>query len=78
MQALNALATSDGERSVNLLGQALRDDGDPEVRKAAISALQRVGGDWARRPLERAARDPDPSIRTAAEQALEAWPESPD
>jgi HEAT repeats len=78
MQALNALATTDGERSVNLLGQALRDDGDLEVRKAAISALQRVGGDWARRPLERAVRDPDPSIRTAAEQALEAWSESPD
>ena len=50
MQALNAPATTDGERSVNLLGQALRDDADPEVRKAAISALQRVGGDWARAP----------------------------
>jgi HEAT repeats len=78
IQALNALATSSGERSVNVLGQSLAQDLDPEVRKAAISALQRVGGEWARRPLERAVRDPDPRIRTAAEQALEARPESHD
>jgi hypothetical protein len=78
MQALNALATSEGERAVNLLGQALRDDAELEVREAAIAALQRVGGDRGRRAIERAARDPDPSIRTAAEQALKAWPGSPD
>jgi HEAT repeat protein len=72
------MAISLHQRSINLLGQALRDDADPEVRKAAISALQRVGCERARRALERAARDPDPSISQAAEQALQDWPESPD
>jgi len=67
-QALNALATSAGERSINVLGRALRDDPEPEVRMGAISALQRVGGDWA-------SRDLDPEISAAAEQALAAWPE---
>lgn len=74
MQALNALASSRGERSLNVLGQALRQDPDPKVRISALRALDRVGGDWARRSLERAARDGDPAISLAAEQALAAWP----
>ena len=74
MQALNALAHSSGDRSVNVLAQALRQDPELEVRMSAIRALGRVGGDRARRSLERAARDPDPAIGLAAEQALAAWP----
>lgn len=73
MQALNALASSRGERAVNVIGQALREDPEPKVRMSAIRALGRVGGDWARRSLERAARDPDPAISTAAEEALADW-----
>jgi hypothetical protein len=77
MQALNALASSAGERSVTVLGRILAQDSDPQVREAAISALQRVGG-WGRRYVENAAADRDPKVRTAAEQALAAWPPSPD
>ena len=75
MQALTALAASRGERAVNVIGQALRQDPEPEVRMSAIRALGRVGGDWGRRYVERAAMDPDPEISLAAEQALAAWPE---
>jgi len=78
VQALNALATSAGERSVNVLGRALRQDPEPEVRMATIRALQRVGGDWGRRYVERAAADLDPEIGAAAEQALASWPETSD
>jgi len=45
---------------------------------SAIRALGRVGGDRARRSLEHAAEGPDPKIRTAAEEALAAWPENSD
>jgi hypothetical protein len=78
MQALNALATSVGERSVAVLGRSLAQDSESQVREAAISALQRLGGDWGRRHVENAAADRDPRIRTAAEQALRDWPASPD
>jgi HEAT repeat protein len=78
IQALNALASSRGDRSVNVLAQALRQDPEPEVRLSAIRALGRVGGDWARSYLRRAVRDRDPEISLAAEQALAAGPEPPD
>ena len=77
-QALNTLARSEGERAINVLAQALRQDPEPKVRINAIRALGRLGGDWARRSLERAARDLDPAISLAAEQALAAWPEDSD
>ena len=75
MQALNALAASRGERAINVIAAALRQDSEPKVRMSAIRALGRVGGDWARHSLERAARDADPDISLAAEQALAAWPQ---
>jgi HEAT repeat protein len=78
MQALNALASSRGNRSINILGQALRQDREPDVRLVAIEALGRVGGERARRALARA-RDLDPAISLAAEETLAAWPDdSPD
>jgi HEAT repeat protein len=73
MQALNALASSRRERAVNVIAEALHDDPEPRVRMSAIRALGRVGGDWARRSLQRATRDPDLEIGLAAEQALAAW-----
>lgn len=74
MQALNALAASAGERSVNILGRALRPDFEPKVRMTALRALGRVGGDSARHALKRATRDVDPEISLAAEEALAAGP----
>lgn len=39
----------------------------------AIRALGRVGGDWARRALERFARDRNLEISLAVEQSLAGW-----
>jgi HEAT repeat protein len=78
MQALNALASSRAERAVNVVAQALRQDPEPKVRLTAIHALGRVGGDLARRYLERAVLDLDREISFAAEQALASWPQHPD
>jgi hypothetical protein len=75
IQALNAFASSRGDRAINVLAQALRQDPEPRVRMSAIRALGRVGGSWARRYLEAAARDFDPEIGLAAEQVLADWPE---
>jgi len=47
----------------------------PGWRIGAIRALGRLGGDRARRVLKQAARDLDPTISLAAEQALAAWSE---
>ena len=75
MQALNALAASQGERALNLVAQALRQDPEPEVRLTALRAFGRRGGDRARRYLERALMDLDPALGRAAEQVLAAWPD---
>jgi HEAT repeat protein len=68
------LANTESDRAINVLAQALRDDAEAEVRLGAIRALGRVGGKWARRDLRRAARDWDPAISLAAEEALTASP----
>jgi epoxyqueuosine reductase len=49
----------------------LLDDPAAAVRAHAAGALGRLGGDAARRALERARRDDDASVRFEAEQALE-------
>jgi len=46
------------------------DDPDLEVRLAVIGALGQIGGDVARRALERCARHESPAIRQAATEAL--------
>jgi hypothetical protein len=56
----------------------LRRDQEAQARMSAKRALERVGGDWARRYVQSAASDPDPVIRLAAEQALAAWPAAGD
>jgi hypothetical protein len=53
-----------------VLARALREDSDPDVREAALRALGRVGGDWVRSYLKRAAPTLDPELRGIAEEAL--------
>jgi hypothetical protein len=77
MQALNGLTASARERAVTVVGRALRRDSEARVRSAAIHALERIGGNWARGYLERATQDRDPAIATAAERALQAWSGTP-
>jgi hypothetical protein len=55
------------------LARALRDDPEPDVRRSALLALQRVGGDWAHSYLERTAPGLDPDLRLLAERALRTW-----
>jgi len=70
IEAIDALASSRGERAVDVVARALRDDLEPNVRMSPIRALGRAGCDWARGHLRRATRDLDPEISLAAEEAL--------
>jgi hypothetical protein len=74
LQAINALAASPGaQRRTSALARAMRDDPQADVRRSALLALQRVGGDWARSYLERTAPRLEPDLRQLAERALLTW-----
>jgi HEAT repeats len=76
IQAINALAASpEAPRRTTALARAMRDDPEPDVRRSALLALQRVGGGWARAYLERTAPRLDPELRMLAERALLTWPQ---
>jgi HEAT repeat protein len=51
--------------------EELADDADPEVQEAALWALGQIGGDRARKILERYCQAEDEAIQTAAEAALD-------
>ena len=51
--------------------EELADDADPEVQEAALWALGQIGGDRARKILERYCRARDEATRSAAKAALE-------
>jgi HEAT repeat protein len=51
--------------------EELADDADPEVQEAALWALGQIGGDRARKILERYCLAEDEAIQTAAEAALD-------
>jgi len=51
--------------------EELADDADPEVQEAALWALGQIGGDRARKILERYCHTKDEATRTAAMAALE-------
>lgn len=53
--------------------EELADDADPEVQEAALWALGQIGGDKARRILERYSLAEDEATRSAAEAALDEW-----
>jgi len=75
MQAINALAASPAQRRTTAFARALRNDPDPRVRRSALLAMQRVGGDWGRSYLERIASDLEPELRRIADRALLTWPQ---
>jgi HEAT repeat protein len=77
--AINALA-SIGEKAASQTGvliRALKDDKTPEARAAAAKALSRLGplGKESVKALRFALRDPDPTVRQAAGDALLDNPE---
>jgi hypothetical protein len=76
MQAINALAASpEAQRRTTAFARALRNDPDPKVRRSALLAMQRVGGDWGRSYLERIVSDLEPELRRIADRALLTWPQ---
>ncbi len=70
VRAVNTLAALGGAAAVAPLIRAL-DDEAPSVRRAAIGALVELGDDRAKKPLKRlAAREQDPAVLAAADEAL--------
>ncbi|MEQ1508389.1 MAG: HEAT repeat domain-containing protein, partial [Myxococcota bacterium] len=68
--AVNAVTAADPS-AVGVLSGLVAADPAPEVRRAAIRALARLGDPAGRTALEQAkASDPDPSVRGAAGNAL--------
>ena len=51
--------------------EELADDADPEVQEAALWALGQIGGEKARKVLERYCQARDEATRTAAEAAMD-------
>lgn len=51
--------------------EELAEDADPEVQEAALWALGQIGGEEARRILERYCKSQDEATRTAAEAAMD-------
>jgi HEAT repeat protein len=70
-QALATLASSGDPKNTGLFTAAMHDK-DVSVRRAAVSALGRVGGDVAERALVDATSDADRSTRSIAIQSLGA------
>lgn len=69
-RAVEALSELQTTEAVAPLIAALA-DADPRVRRTAIAALLEIGDDRARKPLgQLAAREQDPSVREAAEEAV--------
>lgn len=66
--ALDALETGDGF-ATNLLSDGISDP-HPMVRRAGVSALGRLGGQWATEKLVVSLGDDDPAVRDAARLAL--------
>lgn len=70
MRAVHVLSELQNAEAVSPLIAAL-EDRDPNVRQSAVEALQRIGDDRAKRPMEELlAREKDPSVREAAEEAI--------
>lgn len=65
--AAGALASAPVPEDVTALERALASDAEPRVRAAALRALAAAGGEVASRARARAAGDPSPVVRAAAD-----------
>ncbi|MEW5771491.1 MAG: HEAT repeat domain-containing protein [Pseudomonadota bacterium] len=65
-----ALGQAYGETPPVLLGQMLLGDPDEQVRAAALRALAELDTEIARQFIRQALRDPEPFIRTLAQETL--------
>jgi HEAT repeat protein len=70
LAAVRCLAVGDPACDATLAARAIV-DADDRVRAAAVEGLGRSGTPEARAALEKAARDPSPSVRGLAAWALE-------
>lgn len=72
--ALGEIAGSDHPQHAGHLErlEAALDDTDLEVQSAAVTALQKIGGESARDLLRAATDSPEPAVAGAAREALEA------
>ena len=71
IQAMLALHKVGGVGTAGVLGEVAVKDPDPEVRRATVRILGKLGSDEAWQPLQDATTDPDLAVRLAAEAALE-------
>jgi HEAT repeat protein len=71
-RAVVALGEIAHRPAVPILGQLLGSSNEAALRKAALDALARIGGDATLPLIARALDDADPSVRTAAIRALSA------
>jgi HEAT repeat protein len=72
--AVTALHRVQGEAAAGALGDVLRGDTHPAVRRTAARALGSLQGAAARGALEAAREDPDPAVRQEVLQALAGGP----
>ena len=76
-EATMAMGEIGDEEHLNAL-QAPLDDADLTVQLAAISAVERIGGDLAKSQLEQCLTSPEPRVVELVQQALEAMKEEED
>ncbi|HSN16432.1 MAG TPA: HEAT repeat domain-containing protein [Anaeromyxobacteraceae bacterium] len=74
-QAAIILGQRGAEEAVGALADAARNDSSEAVRLACISALAKIGDPAGRGAIEAALKDRDGRVRSAAQKALEGWPE---
>ncbi len=76
-EAIMAIGEVGDERHLRALQTSL-DDADLTVQLAAISAVDRIGGDLAKTQLEQQLANPEPRVVELAQQALETMKEEED
>ena len=70
LDSVHALESSADETAISALGQILRDDEDVQVRRRALDALRRIGGERAVPALEQGLGDEDRDLRGVVVAAL--------
>ena len=70
LAAVESLESTADEAAIGALGNILREDADREIRRRALDALRRIGGDDAARALEQGLGDADRELRATVIAAL--------